>query len=117
MVVLEYARSGSTLAGVVSVHGNLGTVSPAEPSSIRTRILVCHGALDPHVPMSQVATFADEMKNAGADYQLIVYGSAMHGFTHETATGQQPGVMYDAQADARSSVAIQTFFAEAFRSE
>jgi dienelactone hydrolase len=116
MVALEYARSGSTLAGVVSVHGNLGTASAADPSSIRARLLVCHGALDPHVPMSQVTAFAEEMKNAGADYQVIVYGRAMHGFTHETATGQQPGVMYHAQTDARSSVAIQTFLTEIFRS-
>jgi dienelactone hydrolase len=90
LIVLEYARSGSTISGVVSVHGSLETTSPAEPSSIRARILVCHGALDPHVPMSQVTAFAEEMKHAGADYQLIVYGNAMHGFTHETATGQQP---------------------------
>ena len=114
MIALEYARSSATIAGVVSVHGNLETTSPAEPSSIRARILVCHGALDPHVPMSQVTAFAEEMKNAGADYQLIVYGNAMHGFTHETATGQHPGVRYDAHADARSSVAIQDFFRELF---
>lgn len=114
MIVLEYARSGSTITGVVSVHGNLSTASPAEPSSIRARILVCHGALDPHVPMSQVTAFADEMKHAGADYELIVYGSAMHGFTHETAAGQQPGVMYHAQTDARSSNAIQGFFTDLF---
>ena len=74
MIVLEYARSGSTIGGVVSVHGSLETTSPAEPSSIRARMLVCQGALDPHVPMSQVTTFAEEMKHAGADYQLIVYG-------------------------------------------
>jgi dienelactone hydrolase len=114
MVVLEYARSGATISGVVSVHGGLETTSPAEPSSIRARILVCHGALDPFAPMSQVATFAEEMKNAGADYQLIVYGNAMHGFTHETATGQQPGVRYHAQTDARSSVAIGDFLKELF---
>jgi dienelactone hydrolase len=114
MVVLEYARSSATICGVVSVHGNLQTTSPAGSSSIRARILVCHGALDPHVPMSQVTAFADEMKNAGADYQLIVYGNAMHGFTHETATGQQPGVKYDAQTDGRSSVAIHGFFTELF---
>jgi dienelactone hydrolase len=114
MIALEYARSGTTIGGVVSVHGNLETTSPAEPSSIPARILVCHGALDPHVPMSQVGTFAEEMKNAGADYQLIVYGNAMHGFTHETATGQQPGVRYHAQTDARSSVAIQDFLRELF---
>jgi len=115
MIVLEYARSGSAISAVVSVHGSLETTSPATPSSIRARILVCHGALDPHVPMSQVTAFAEEMKNAGADYQLIVYGNAMHGFTHETATGQQPGVQYHAQADARSSVAIQHFFEERLR--
>jgi dienelactone hydrolase len=114
MIVLEYARSGAVIAGVVSVHGNLETTGPAEPASIRARILVCHGALDPHVPMSQVTAFADEMKNAGADYQLIVYGNAMHGFTHETAAGQQPGVMYHAQTDARSWVAIQGFFTDLF---
>ena len=114
MIVLEYARSGSSISGVVSVHGSLETTSPAEPSSIRARILVCHGALDPHAPMSQVTAFAEEMKNAGADYQLIVYGNAMHGFTHETATGQQPGVLYHAQSDARSSIAIQAFFRELF---
>ena len=114
MVVLEYARSASTISGVVCVHGSLETTSSAESSSIRARILVCHGALDPHAPMSQVTAFAEEMKRAGADYQLIVYGNAMHGFTHETATGQQPGVLYHAQTDARSSVAIQDFFRELF---
>src|SRR5262249_550795 len=107
MVVLEYARGGSMLSGVVSVHAGLETFPPAEPQSIHSRILVCHGALDPHVPMSQVTAFVEEMKAAGADYQLIVYGAAMHGFTHETATGQQPGVLYHAQTDARSSAAIQ----------
>jgi dienelactone hydrolase len=117
MIALEYARSASTISGVVSVHGSLDTPRPAEPSSIRARILVCHGARDPHVPMSQVTAFTEEMKNAGADYQLIVYGNAMHGFTHETATGQQPGVLYHAQTDARSSVAIQQFFRELFAPE
>ena len=99
MTVLELARSGAALAGTVSVHGSLETARPAEPSAVHGKILVCHGALDPHVPMTQVTTFTDEMKHAGVDYQLIVYGSAMHGFTHETATGQQPGLgeQHDAQ--------------------
>jgi dienelactone hydrolase len=114
MIALEYARSGAAIGAVVSVHGGLETASPAGPASIRAPILVCHGALDPHVPMPQVAAFAEEMKNAGADYQVIVYGNAMHGFTHETATGQQPGVSYHAQTDARSSMAIQGFFRELF---
>jgi dienelactone hydrolase len=66
-------------------------------------------------PTRHAATSADEMKDAaGVDYQLIVYGGAMHGFTHETATGQQPGVAYHAPSDVRSSAAIATFLGEIF---
>ena len=66
MIVLEYARSGSGIDAVVSVHGSLETTSPAARSSIGARILVCHGALDPHVPMSQVTAFVEEMKKTRA---------------------------------------------------
>jgi dienelactone hydrolase len=114
MVVLELARGGADLAGVVSVHGTLETVVPAQPSTIKAKILVCHGALDPHVPMTQVTGFADEMEGAGADYRIAIYGHAMHGFTHETATGQMPGVAYHAPSDVRSSLAIRSFFEEIF---
>lgn len=114
MTVLELARSGAALAGAVSVHGSLETPRPAEPSAVQGKILVCHGALDPHVPMTQVTAFTEEMKHAGVDYQLLIYGSAMHGFTHETAAGQQPGVAYHALTDARSSAAIGAFLGEIF---
>ena len=115
LTVLELARSGASLAGAVSVHGSLETSRPAQPAAIKAKILVCHGALDPHVPMRDVTAFTEEMTRAGADWQLFIYGGAMHGFTHETATGQQPGVAYHAPTDARSSSAIQTFFDEVFR--
>jgi dienelactone hydrolase len=114
MTVLELARGGLDLAGVVSVHGSLSTTRPAEPGQIHARILVCHGALDPYSPQAHVTAFIEEMNHAGADWQLIVYGGAMHGFTHETATGQTPGVRYDAPSDERSSVAIQGFLRELF---
>jgi dienelactone hydrolase len=114
MTVLELARSGAALSGVVSVHGSLDTPRPAEPSVVQAKILICHGALDPHVPLTQVTAFTDEMKQAGVDYQVVIYGGAMHGFTHETAAGQQPGVAYHALTDARSSAAIATFFREIF---
>ena len=77
-------------------------------------MLVCHGALDPPSPPSQVAAFVEEMNGAGADWQLNVYGGAMHGFTHENATGQQPGVAYHAPSDARSAAAIRAFLQELF---
>lgn len=113
MAVLELVRSGTELAGVVSVHGSLHASQPLQPGVARAKILVCHGALDPHVPMTQVAAFVEEMNHAGADWQLIVYGGAMHGFTHE-AGSQLPGVAYHAITEARSSSAIQSFFVELF---
>jgi dienelactone hydrolase len=113
MTVLELARGGAELAGVVSVHGSLDTLRPAEAGSVKSKILVCHGAIDPHVPMAQVNGFVDEMNGAGADWQLIAYGGAMHGFTHE-AGPHPPGVAYNALADARSAAAIRDFFAEIF---
>ena len=112
MVVLELARNGIDLAGVVCVHGSLSTTNVAQPGTIKPRILACHGALDPHGPPSHVTAFVEEMNGAAADWQLIVYGGAMHGFTHETATGQTPGVLYHAPSDARSSAAIRAFLEE-----
>jgi dienelactone hydrolase len=114
MTVLELARNGIDLGGVVCVHGSLSTTRPAQPDSIKPRILVCHGALDPHGPPAHVLAFIEEMNHAAADWQLSLYGGAMHGFTHETATGQTPGVMYHAASDARSSATIQRFLDDLF---
>jgi dienelactone hydrolase len=114
MVVLELARSGADLAGAVSVHGSLSTLRPARAGVVRAKILVCHGALDPHVPMTHVNAFVQEMNDAGADWQLIVYGGAMHGFTHEAGPAVA-GVAYHAVADARSALAMHGFFIELFR--
>ena len=75
-----------------------------------------HGSLDPHVPTAQVTGLVDEMHHARADWQLIVYGGAQHGFTHEDADGTRtPGVAYHALSDARSSVAIAAFLREVFQ--
>lgn len=115
LVALELARSGEQVAGAVSIHGSLGTGDRAQPGAVRARLLVCHGARDPHVPLSDVTAFAAEMNNAGADWQLIMYGGALHGFTHSNATpGAVPGVAYDPAADSRSFSATSSFLAEVF---
>ena len=122
MAALALARAGTNpagpgLAGVVSIHGSLGTSQPAEPGTVPARILVCHGAADPHVPLSDVTAFAEEMNHAGADWELVMYGRAVHGFTHRDAVpgapGTMPGVAYDLLADERSFAAARTFLAEA----
>jgi dienelactone hydrolase len=109
--VLELARAGADLAGAISVHGTLETANPASPGGVKAKLLVCHGALDPHVPTPQLTGFIEEMNTAGADFQLIVYGGAMHGFTHDVGP-QGPGVAYHAVSHQRSFQAIKAFLAE-----
>jgi dienelactone hydrolase len=111
--VLELARSGADLSGVISVHGSLETAKPARSREVKAKILVCHGAIDPHVPTEQVTGFIEEMNAAQTDYQLIVYGGAMHGFTHDVGP-QAPGVAYHAATDVRSFNAVRTFLTEVF---
>jgi dienelactone hydrolase len=114
LAVLTLARSGADLAGVVSIHGSLATPQPAGPGAIAAKILICHGAEDPHVPMQDVVAFADEMRRARADWQLIMYGGAVHGFTHRHAVpGATPGVAYDERADRRCFAATRAFLAGA----
>jgi dienelactone hydrolase len=115
MTVLQLARSGVGLAGVASIHGGLKTTRPARASEVKAKILVCHGALDPHVPMADATAFMEEMRAAGADWQLHIYGDAMHGFTHEdAAVYNRPGAAYNALADRRSSSVLHSFLEELF---
>jgi dienelactone hydrolase len=113
LAALALARAGTGLAGVVSIHGSLATSRPAEPGAVTARILVCHGAADPHVPLGDATAFAAEMDHAEADWQLVMYGRAAHGFTHRDAVpGTTPGVAYDRLADERSFAAARAFLAE-----
>ena len=115
MGVLELARSGAPLAGVVSFHGLLATPIEAAPGGIASRILVCTGSADPLVPPAQVQAFADEMSRAGADWQVITYGGAGHAFTDREVDGLGvPGLGYDERADRRSWAAMQSFLDELF---
>jgi dienelactone hydrolase len=114
--VLELARSGADIAGVVSFHGGLDTPTPADAKNIKCKILVLHGGDDPHVPGKDVAAFEDEMRAGGADWQLVIYGGAVHGFTNLTlGNDKSKGAAYNAEADKRSWEAMKAFFAEIFR--
>ena len=114
LAVLTLARSGADLAGVVSIHGSLATAEPAQPGLVKAKVLVCHGALDPHVPLADVTRFAEEMSHAQADWQLIMYGGAMHGFTHEHAVpGATPASPTMRSRTSGRSAAARTFLAEA----
>ncbi|BCX47188.1 dienelactone hydrolase [Haloferula helveola] len=113
--VLELARSGADIAGVVSFHGGLSAADgmAAKPGTLKARVLVCHGADDPHVPADEVAAFQQEMRDAGADWQFVAYGNAVHAFTQKMA-GDDPskGAAYNEAADERSWEDMKQFFAE-----
>lgn len=111
--VLELARSGADIAAVVSFHGNLNTQTPDDAKNIRAKVLVLHGADDPFVPAAEVSAFQDEMRKAGVDWQMIIYGRAVHSFTNPgSGSNLMSGAAYDRIADKRSFEAMKLFFAE-----
>ena len=114
LAALTLARAGSGLGAAISIHGSLTTTAPAGPGAVTARVLVCHGSADPHITLDDVATFAAEMDHARADWRLIMYGGAMHGFTHRHArAGSTPGVAYQEAADHSSFAAAKDFLAVA----
>lgn len=114
LCVLELARSGAPLAAAMSFHGLLTTSAPARPGAIGARILACTGARDPLVPLDDVTAFQREMDAAGADWQLIVYGRALHSFTNRNvAGGADPRMEWDPSADRQSWAAALLFLDEA----
>ncbi len=118
-VVLEMARGGMPLAGVVSFHGNLATAKPAQTGVIKGKVLVLTGADDPFVPAEQVAQFKQEMDAAKVDYQLIAYPGAKHSFTNPEADkrGKEFNLplAYNAEADKASWLEMQKLFGQLFK--
>jgi dienelactone hydrolase len=115
-VVLDEARSGGDLDAVVSIHGALATKHPAEKGKVRARVLVLTGAADPFVPGEQVAAFTQEMKAAGAKFQVVSYPGIKHGFTNPNAgKAGMDALEYNAEADKKSWAAVLEFFKEVFR--
>ena len=83
------------------------------PKNIKCKVLVLHGGDDPHVPVKDVEAFENEMRAGGVDWQLVVYGGAVHSFTNPgSGHDKSRGAAYDEKADRRSWEAMKAFFAE-----
>ena len=108
LCVLDLARSGADVKGVVSFHGLLNP--PEKIVSIKSKILVLHGYADPMVPPEEVLAFANEMTKAKVDWQIHLYGHTLHAFTNPNANDPDFGTVYNANADARSWRAMKNFF-------
>jgi len=114
--VLELARSGANIAGVVSFHGGLDAPDPNDGKNIKCKVLICHGADDPFSSPQDIAALESEMRNGGVDWQLIKYGGAVHSFTQPNAgNDNSKGAAYNEKADKRSWAAMKEFFAEIFK--
>ena len=115
--VLNLARLGEDLKGVVSFHGNLLGV-PLDKEKLKADILVCHGAADPFVPQTEVDLFKKQMDSAGAKYTFKAYAGAVHAFTNPDATAMgekfKIPIKYDAAADSASWNDMKEFFGRIF---
>lgn len=116
--VLELARSGADIAGVVSFHGALDAASgmEAKAGGVKAKVLVLHGTEDPYVPNDQVIALGKELTEAGVDWQFTAYSDSVHGFTQKMAgNDKSKGAAYNEKADKRSWEAMKVFFAEIFK--
>lgn len=109
--VLELARSGADVKGVVSFHGLLNTELPARTGDVKAKVLAMTGACDPFAPAEHVQIFREEMANAGVDLHLTIYSEGWHAFTsnNSAALSTVPGVRYDALLDRLSWAQGVTF--------
>jgi dienelactone hydrolase len=110
---IELARGGADLRAVVGFHAGLTPGSAEDNRAIRAKLLLCLGADDPVVTLAQRDTFAEEMSEAGVDWEIDLYGGVGHSFTNpEIDSWGFEGFRYDARSDARSWAAMRRLFAE-----
>ncbi len=114
LCVLDLARTGIDIKGVVSFHGLLGAPGNTAGNKIKAKVLVLHGHDDPLAPIEQVVALQKELTEAGADWQLHSYGNTMHAFTNPLANDPDFGTVYQADADRRSWISMKSFLAEIF---
>lgn len=113
--VLELARTGANVDGVVSFHGGLDSPTPEDGKNVKAKILICHGADDPFVPKDDIEAMIAEFNEADVDWQMISYSGAVHSFTQPMAGNDNSrGAAYNEKADERSWKAMKTFFGELF---
>ncbi len=117
-VVLQMARLGDPLAGVVSFHGGLPAAYPAAAGEVKAKLLVCNGAADPFNPSATVASFKHALDSLGIDYKFIDYPDAKHAFTNPASDSVGKlfniPIAYNEAADKGSWTEMEVFFKRIF---
>ncbi|MCK4494507.1 MAG: dienelactone hydrolase family protein [Methylococcales bacterium] len=114
LCVLDLARTGADIKGVIAFHGLLGAPDNLQKSFIRAKVLVLHGADDPMNPPETVMAIQKELTEKKADWQLHSYGHTVHTFTNPKANNLEFGTVYDPNADKRSWQTMDNFLTEVF---
>ena len=110
--VLELARSGADVAGVVTFHGGLSTKMPAAKDAVKASVLVLNGAED-RGTAGDIAGFQEEMNAAGADWQFVNFSDTVHCFALPHAKSP-PGCVYNPLSARRAEKMMDDFFEERF---
>ena len=112
--VLELAYSAPNLTAAVTFHGGLTAPDPADFPQIKAHFLILHGADDPTVTAEQIAATQKGLREAQADWEMIYYGGAVHGFSNPAndASPDHTKVAYNAEAARRSWETMGEFFKE-----
>ena len=117
-MVLNAAKLGAPLDGVVSFHGGLQGVPPSK-DAVKSKILVLNGEADSFVPTQDIANFKKQMDSAGVAYTFKDYPGALHAFTNpeadEYAKKFKLAVAYNEAADKNSWSDMKTFFADLWK--
>lgn len=118
LCVLDMARAGLAVRGVVGFHGLIDAAPQGTEAgagrSIDAKVLLCNGAQDPWVPRDKLAALEDELTAAGADWQIHQYGGAVHAFTNPSADSPEAGALYDEAAARRAWRSLLDFLDDLF---
>jgi dienelactone hydrolase len=114
LCVLDMARSGAELRGVVSFHGLFNAPADLPNEKITAKVLALHGHDDPMVPPEQVLALETELTAANVDWQIHAYGGTLHAFTNPQAGAPESGMAYNPVAEKRAWQSMQNFLAEIF---
>lgn len=112
LCVMDLAKSGAELAGVVSFHGLLFPPDNLQDLRIQAKMLILHGYDDPMGTPDQLLALAKELTQGGADWQIHAYGGTVHAFTNPRANDPGFGTVYQETADRRSWLSMRNFLAE-----
>lgn len=114
LCVLDLARCGTDLRGVISFHGLFSAPGNTAGNRVTAKVLALHGWDDPMATPDHVLALAEELTSMGADWQIHGYGRTVHAFTNPAANDRANGLQYDASADHRSWTSMTAFLEEVF---